>query len=99
NVAALSKDAHRMLDGQGKEVMNSAAASMHSIEELSARLNQLLANNQQSLNSGADGLAQLGPTLVELRKTITTLRSVVDRLQDNPGGYLVGQERVKEFTP
>jgi phospholipid/cholesterol/gamma-HCH transport system substrate-binding protein len=46
-----------------------------------------------------DGLAQLGPTLGELRSLISDLRRITDRLQGNPAGYLLGRDAPKEFDP
>ncbi|WP_313915281.1 MlaD family protein [Tahibacter sp.] len=46
-----------------------------------------------------NGLAQLAPTLIELRATLRALRSTSGQLQDDPAGYLIGRERPKEFQP
>jgi phospholipid/cholesterol/gamma-HCH transport system substrate-binding protein len=59
----------------------------------------ILSENRPALNSFAnDGLAQLGPTLGELRSLIRDLRDISDRL-DNPAGYLLGRDKPKEFEP
>lgn len=53
-----------------------------------------------AINSFAnDGLAQLGPTLTELRGLIRDLRRVSDRLDNNPARYLLGRDAPKEFEP
>ncbi len=46
-----------------------------------------------------NGLAQLAPTLIELRATLRALRSASGHLQDDPAGYLLGREQPKEFQP
>jgi phospholipid/cholesterol/gamma-HCH transport system substrate-binding protein len=48
---------------------------------------------------GNEGLAQVGPVLAELRQTLQSLRAITVRMQNDPAAYLLGQERVKEFTP
>ena len=46
-----------------------------------------------------DGLAQLGPTLAELRGLIRDLRRVTDRLDGGPARYILGRDTPKEFEP
>lgn len=59
----------------------------------------ILSENRTAINSFAnDGLAQLGPTLGELRSLIRDLRDISDRL-DNPAGFLLGRDKPKEFEP
>jgi phospholipid/cholesterol/gamma-HCH transport system substrate-binding protein len=60
---------------------------------------KILSENRTAINSFAnDGLAQLGPTLGELRSLIRDLREISDRL-DNPAGFLLGRDKPKEFEP
>ncbi len=62
--------------------------------------NGLLADNRTAINSFAnDGLAQLGPTLAELRLLVRDLRRISDRLDGNPTRYLLGRDAPKEFEP
>ncbi len=62
--------------------------------------NGVLADNRAAINSFAnDGLAQLGPTLGELRLLVRDLRRISDRLDNNPTRYLLGRDAPKEFEP
>lgn len=62
--------------------------------------NGVLADNRNAINSFAnDGLAQLGPTLGELRLLVRDLRRISDRLDSNPTRYLLGRDAPKEFEP
>jgi phospholipid/cholesterol/gamma-HCH transport system substrate-binding protein len=62
--------------------------------------NGVLADNRSAINSFAnDGLAQLGPTLAELRLLVRDLRRISDRLDGNPTRYLLGRDAPKEFEP
>lgn len=45
------------------------------------------------------GLNGLAPAVRELRETLSSLRAITRRLEANPGGYLLGNEKNKEFTP
>ncbi|MBC7988959.1 MAG: MCE family protein [Luteimonas sp.] len=61
---------------------------------------KILNENRTAINSFAnDGLAQLGPTLGELRSLIRDLRRISDRLDANPARYLLGRDAPKEFEP
>jgi phospholipid/cholesterol/gamma-HCH transport system substrate-binding protein len=62
--------------------------------------NGVLADNRTAINSFAnDGLAQLGPTLSELRSLVRDLRRISDRLDGNPTRYLLGRDAPKAVEP
>ncbi|MBW3504904.1 MULTISPECIES: MlaD family protein [unclassified Pseudomonas] len=96
---ALMRNANGLLSTDGKQMFSSAERAMKSLEQSSATINTLIDNNEDSLNSGLQGLNQLGPAVNELRETLGTLRSISRRLEANPSGYLLGREQNKEFTP
>lgn len=80
-------------------VNNQGRASMVSLERTTATLDQLLQSNRPSLESGMQGLSELGPAIHELRQTLESIRAITRRLNDNPSGYLLGRQKTKEFTP
>ena len=96
---ALMRNANGLLNDHGKEALGSAEQAMRSLQESSATLNKLITANQDSLNSGMQGLNGLAPAVRELRETLTSLRTISQRLEANPSGYLLGSEKTKEFTP
>ncbi len=60
----------------------------------------MLGENRAAINSFTnDGLAQLGPTLAELRSLIRDLRRMTDRLDSGAGRYLTGRGAPKEYEP
>lgn len=62
--------------------------------------NGIINENRAAVSSFAnDGLAQLGPTLGELRGLVRDLRRISDRLENNPTRYLLGRDSPKEFEP
>jgi len=95
----LMRGANEMLNSDGKQMFASAEQAMKSIEQSSETINRLLKNNQDSLNGGMQGLAELGPAVRELRDTLTSFRSISRRLEANPSGYLLGRDKNKEFEP
>jgi phospholipid/cholesterol/gamma-HCH transport system substrate-binding protein len=96
---ALMRNANGLLNDHGKEALGSAEQAMKSLQESSATLNKLITANQDSLNSGMQGLNGLGPAVREMRETLSSLRVITKRLEANPSGYLLGSEKTKEFTP
>ena len=96
---ALMRNANGLLNDQGRQMFGSAQQAMRSLEQSSATLNQLLNDNQDSLSNGMQGLNGLAPAVRELRETMSSLRAITRRLEANPGGYLLGNEKNKEFTP
>ncbi|POF41260.1 ABC transporter permease [Pseudomonas laurylsulfativorans] len=96
---ALMRNANGLLNEHGKEALGSAEQAMRSLQDSSATLNKLITANQDSLNSGMQGLNGLGPAVHEMRETLSSLRAITKRLEANPSGYLLGSEKTKEFTP
>lgn len=91
--------ANNLLDQQGKDALNSARDAMASLDRASNSIERLLADNRDSLDAGAQGLSALGPAVGELRETLSSLRAITRRLQEDPAGYLLGGEKNKEFQP
>lgn len=74
--------------------------TLSQLESAAGNANGILDENRTAISSFAnDGLAQLGPTLGELRALIRDLRRVSDRLDGNPARYLLGRDAPKEYEP
>jgi phospholipid/cholesterol/gamma-HCH transport system substrate-binding protein len=97
--AELMRNANQLLSGQGRDAMDSASRLMASLERSSNTVEQLLQNNRSSLDGGMQGIGELGPTIIELRKTLSTLRSFARRLEEDPAGYLLRSDTIQEFQP
>lgn len=91
--------AHTLVDGPGKQTLESAQMAMASLQDATHTLNALLAQNHDSLQSGLRGVDQIGPALRELRTTLHDIRQVTSKLQENPAGYLLSREQPVKFTP
>ena len=60
----------------------------------------MLATNRGSIdNFSSQGLAQLGPTLTQLRQVLRQLNALTSQLEENPAGYLLGRNKPQEFEP
>ena len=82
------------------ELMAKLDRTLASLESAATNANGLIADNREAVSSfSQDGLAQVGPTLAELRELMRDLRRVTSRLDRNPGGYVTGRNRPEEFDP
>jgi phospholipid/cholesterol/gamma-HCH transport system substrate-binding protein len=97
--SALMRGANELLSTDGKQVFVSAQQTLKSIEQSTATINNLLKSNNESINGGMQGLAELGPAVRELRDTLASFRAISRRLEANPSGYLLGSDKNKEFEP
>lgn len=91
--------ADTLLDQQGEATLRGVRQAMASLENTGDSLNQLIEENRAGLNSGVDGLRQLGPALHELRGTLASLQEVIRRLGDSPTNFLLGRTKIEEFEP
>ena len=99
--------ANRTIDTFDRELAQQLPALVTKIDTTLGRLDSaaggadaILNENRAAINSFAnDGLAQLGPTLAELRGLVRDLRRISDRLDGNPAQYLFGRQGPKEFEP
>ena len=75
-------------------------STLGKLDSAATGANGILTENRAAISSFAnDGLAQLGPTLAELRTLVRDLRRISDRLDGNPARYLLGRDAPKEFEP
>lgn len=82
------------------EIIAKLDRTLASLESASKNANGMIADNREAVSSfSQNGLAQVGPTLAELRILVRDLRRVSSRLDRNPGGYLTGRTHPEEFTP
>jgi phospholipid/cholesterol/gamma-HCH transport system substrate-binding protein len=75
-------------------------STLSRLDSAAGNANSLLDENRGAIRHFTeDGLAQLGPTLDELRALVRDLRRISSRLDDNPAGYVLGRQKPKEFEP
>ncbi|HEX3123923.1 MAG TPA: MlaD family protein [Rhodanobacteraceae bacterium] len=99
-IDTLTVSADRLVNEQGRQLISSANAWLDSAQRATDNANAILEQNRAPIASfSSDGLAQIGPTLAELRATLQSLREVTTRLQNDPAAYLLGHEQPREFVP
>jgi phospholipid/cholesterol/gamma-HCH transport system substrate-binding protein len=76
-------------------------ATLSSLDSAADNANGMLGENRAAIHNFANGgLAQVGPTLAELRALVRDLRHISDQLEaGTPARYILGREKPKEFEP
>jgi len=95
----LMKSGDQLANGELKQSLERANAAMASFENSMGTLESMVKDNRGAIDSGARGVAQLGPTMTELRSTLSSVQGVVRQLDNDPAGYLLNREPMKEFKP
>jgi len=76
--------------------------TLSSLDAAANNANGMLGENRAAIHNFANGgLAQVGPTLAELRALVRDLRHISDQLEagSSPARYIFGREKPKEFEP
>lgn len=92
------------VDGQlGKKLpgmMEHLDHSLAQLDSLTKNSDAMIKDNRGAINNFANqGLAQLGPTLAQMRQVLREINRLTTRLQENPAGYLLGRDKPQEFQP
>ena len=95
----LLRNTDGLVRNQGARTLDSAQRAMASLEKASASVDEILSRNTGAINGSMQGMNELGPTLRELRTTLSALEKVARRLDDDPASYLLGGEKLQEFKP
>jgi len=99
-VGRLADDVERDLVAHLPELRASLDQALDNVESLSARLDRIVAANEDSLSRiGNVSLRQVESGLEELRGLIRDLSTTLRRLEDNPSGFLFGGEQLEEYQP
>lgn len=73
-------------------------ATLANFESLSARLDAIVASNQQAMMQfGSRGMPDLSGGIDDLRRLMRDLNGVVRQLEDNPTRFLLGSDQPEEY--
>lgn len=106
-LSATLQTTNRTVEGLDREFVDKLPGLVAKLDSTLTRLDaaaggasSVIDENRAAIHSFAnDGLAQLGPTLSELRALVRDLRRISDRLEGSPARYLLGRDAPKEFEP
>lgn len=95
----LLKSLDGVLNQDGRQILQQAAGTLESLHRTSRQLESLLVNNSGSLESGMQGLGNLEPIMEDLGEVLNSLRIFTRKLEEDPSGYLLKRDTLKEFRP
>jgi phospholipid/cholesterol/gamma-HCH transport system substrate-binding protein len=92
-----------MLNGKKEEIgqaITDVKDGAQSFKALSGKLEVSLGDNMDGLTRQAkDSLQEFGNFMREGRRTATTLNRILEKLEADPKGFLLGGNQVPEYTP
>ena len=104
DLARASDELDRLLKNLDSLATEDAVATLHDIrkvlntvDSLAVNLNDVVGENRANLKAFTEnGLAQIGPSVTELRRLLRTADNFLRQLERDPAGYLLG-EPVPEY--
>lgn len=96
SIERIDRDVVRQLPA----LMERLDATVGKLDSVAGNANAMISENRPAIRSFAnDGLAQLGPTLAEMRVLLQDLRRLSDRLDGGAARFILGHDAPKEFEP
>ena len=91
--------AESLLNHDVPTFVGSATDATRTLEQSARRIDRLLAQNEDSLSQGLQGVGEITPALRDMRATLNNLNRLINRLEEDPAGLLLGKEPLQEFNP
>ncbi len=83
----------------GDPLLTSAAETMVNMQRFTQQMTTLMNNNEQALTNGMQSFNELGPAIEDLRGVLSGLNDITARLEEDPAGFLLGDDNIKEYEP
>ena len=83
----------------GDPLLNTAAEPMDNVQRFTLQMTTLMGDNEQALSNGMQSFNELGPAIEELRSVLSGLNDITTRLEEDPAGFLLGDDNIKEYQP
>ncbi len=82
------------------EMVDHLNRSLAQLDSFTKNADGMIKDNRGAIDNFANqGLAQLGPTLAQMRQVLREVNRLTSQLQENPAGYLLGRTKPQEFEP
>lgn len=81
----------------GEPLLSSAVATMQHVEQLARQIDTLIEENADAVTLGLQSLGELDPAMRDLRDTMSNFSAIVSRLEDDPAGFLLGGDNIREY--
>jgi phospholipid/cholesterol/gamma-HCH transport system substrate-binding protein len=98
-VDSMAETTNTLLQEDMRALLQTAQTSLASLEEAATSAGLLVEDNRAAISSFSNqGLRQVGPTVLELRETLRSLKQLSDKLGASDS-LLLGRDQPKEFQP
>jgi len=99
SMAALTRFAdqgQQLLDRHGDETFIELQHTLRAMQKVSKNLTRIMNENEESLEESVRGLSEVGPAAQELQRTLRVINRIAERLEEEPGSYLLRRGQVEE---
>ncbi|AIA76030.1 MCE family protein [Halomonas sp. XH26] len=99
SIDTLSLEATQLLRQDGQQMMRSAESASRDVASAAQRIEQLVNDNADAVDSTLQGAQDIAPALSALRSTLTNLDRITRQLEESPADFFLGRDQVEEFRP
>ena len=100
NLNKVSQDLDALVKSDAPDVLDETRRTVESARKLVDNLNATIEENRASIaDFTQNGLAQVGPTVAEIKRAAKTLDQVLREMDRDPRGYLLGESTPKYEPP
>jgi phospholipid/cholesterol/gamma-HCH transport system substrate-binding protein len=99
SLSELLERVNRQMADYEEPILSGVSGAVSELQQISAQLNALLAENTPALTSGLQSFAELGPAVRDLRSILTNIDTITRRLSDDPANFVLGTDNIREFRP
>lgn len=89
-------EGQQLLDEHGDETLLTVQQTFLAVQKGSEEVTRILNENEDSLEEGMRGLQEFGPAAQELQRTLRAINRIAQRLDEDPGSFLLQREQVEE---
>lgn len=94
----LADNGNALLDGEGRELLVAARASLESARRFTDAAESVVSDNRAAVSGlASQGASQVAPALAELRLALRNLQRLTGQLENDPSVLLHGPEKIKEY--
>lgn len=98
-VDTMAESTNTLLRNDMRTLLQTAQVALDSVEKAAASAGLLVEDNRAAISTFSNqGLRQIGPTVLELRETLRSLKQLSDKLGASDS-LLLGRDQPKEFQP
>jgi phospholipid/cholesterol/gamma-HCH transport system substrate-binding protein len=95
----MANTTNALVRDDARAVLKSVQHALDSVDKVAASAGALVDDNRAAIgNFSNQGLRQIGPTVIELRETLRSLKQLSDKLGASDS-LLLGRDQPKEFQP